>query len=481
MARPTRWLAHASLLALTGLAGCGWMKVDPQATPGADDTVQAVPAGAVDAQTLPGAPAPTGPTPLTTTPETTTPETTMVAPAPLDAADPAPVTPVTPPAATARTVTVQPGDTLLGLARRNSVPMAALAQANGLTPPYGLQAGQTLTLPAGQWHTVAAGETLIGLARRYGSTPDALAAANGLTPPYNIQVGQRLRVDGAAATAPAVAAAPPAAPVAATPPTPASAPTPPAATPVPTPTPSATGAPTSLTGAPASPSAPAAAGATAGTWGGAGGVPPLTPASSPTMAAPAAAEAVASATQNPKANAEAAAEAAHDAASDAAATASESAPAPEAAALPEPPARTDQRFLWPVKGRIIVPFGGQTGGLQNDGVNIAAAKGTNVRAAENGVVAYVGNELRGFGNLVLIRHADGYVTAYAHLDQVAVRRGETVRRGQSVGQVGASGRVDGPQLHFEIRKDNQPVDPQPLLAGRSVSARDMPAGRPHPG
>jgi murein DD-endopeptidase MepM/ murein hydrolase activator NlpD len=136
------------------------------------------------------------------------------------------------------------------------------------------------------------------------------------------------------------------------------------------------------------------------------------------------------------------------------------------AAIPDPPPRTSARFLWPVQGEIVSGFGAKKGGLHNDGVNIAAPAGTEVVAAENGVVAYAGNELRGFGNLLLIRHADGWVTAYAHNEKLLVKQGEKVTRGQPIARVGNSGNVSSPQLHFEIRKGTDPVDPLGHLAAR---------------
>jgi murein DD-endopeptidase MepM/ murein hydrolase activator NlpD len=127
--------------------------------------------------------------------------------------------------------------------------------------------------------------------------------------------------------------------------------------------------------------------------------------------------------------------------------------------LGPPPPRTSQRFLWPVKGQVIVAFGPRNGGLHNDGINIRAARGTTVKAAENGVVAYVGNELRGFGNLLLIKHADGWMSAYAHNDAILVKTGDRVRRGQAISRVGSTGNVAHPQLHFELRRGSRAVDP----------------------
>lgn len=131
----------------------------------------------------------------------------------------------------------------------------------------------------------------------------------------------------------------------------------------------------------------------------------------------------------------------------------------QVAALPNPPARTGKLFNWPVSGEVVVRFGRQTSGRHNDGINIKAARGTTIMAAESGVVAYAGNELRGFGNLLLIKHADGFMTAYAHTDSLLVTRGQTVKRGQAIARVGSSGSVASPQLHFEIRKGRKAVDP----------------------
>ncbi|MSO85216.1 MAG: M23 family metallopeptidase [Rhodospirillales bacterium] len=121
------------------------------------------------------------------------------------------------------------------------------------------------------------------------------------------------------------------------------------------------------------------------------------------------------------------------------------------------------RLAWPVRGRVISNYGVKEKGLRNDGINIAAPKGAPVRAADNGTVAYAGNELRGFGNLLLIRHASGLVTAYAHADQILVKRDDTVRRGQIVARVGNTGGVPSPQLHFEVRHGRRAVDPERYL------------------
>ena len=122
------------------------------------------------------------------------------------------------------------------------------------------------------------------------------------------------------------------------------------------------------------------------------------------------------------------------------------------------------QFRWPVKGRVISNFGGKPNGQQNDGINISVPENTAVKASEDGVVAYAGNELKGYGNLVLIKHADGWVTAYAHNSEIIVHRGETVKRGQVISKAGQSGGVASPQVHFEIRKGSTPVDPAQYLS-----------------
>jgi len=118
-----------------------------------------------------------------------------------------------------------------------------------------------------------------------------------------------------------------------------------------------------------------------------------------------------------------------------------------------------------VRGRIISGFGSKPNGERNDGINLAVPEGTSVKAVEAGSVIYAGNELEGYGNLVLVRHADGWVSAYAHNKELLVKRGDQVRRGQTVGYAGMSGSVSSPQVHFELRKGAKPVNPLDYLAG----------------
>jgi len=126
-------------------------------------------------------------------------------------------------------------------------------------------------------------------------------------------------------------------------------------------------------------------------------------------------------------------------------------------------ANADLKFRWPVTGRIIRGFGRRADGTNNDGINIAVPVGTDIKASEKGTVAYAGDELQGYGNLILIRHANGYVSVYAHLARIIASRGDTVRRGQVIAKAGKTGSVKQPQLHFELRQGAKPIDPMPYL------------------
>jgi murein DD-endopeptidase MepM/ murein hydrolase activator NlpD len=120
-------------------------------------------------------------------------------------------------------------------------------------------------------------------------------------------------------------------------------------------------------------------------------------------------------------------------------------------------------FSWPIRGQVVSKFGPKTGGLYNDGINIKAKEGADVKAAEEGTVAYVGNELKGYGNLVIIKHSGGWITAYSHLKNWTVKRGEKVAKGGKIGLVGSTGNVDSPQLYFGLRKGRDAVNPENYL------------------
>ncbi|MBV9970688.1 MAG: LysM peptidoglycan-binding domain-containing M23 family metallopeptidase, partial [Xanthobacteraceae bacterium] len=156
-----------------------------------------------------------------------------------------------------------------------------------------------------------------------------------------------------------------------------------------------------------------------------------------------------------------------------AASARVAAPASEATAdEPGPAAAAGMpSFRWPLRGRVTTNFGAKTVGGTSDGIDLAVPEGTAIRAADDGVVAYAGNELKGYGNLVLVRHANGFVTAYANASEIAVKRNDQVHRGQVIAKSGQTGSAATPQLHFEIRKNSAPVDPiQYLPTDKTASA-----------
>jgi murein DD-endopeptidase MepM/ murein hydrolase activator NlpD len=310
-----------------------------------------------------------------------------------------------------RTVTVQAGDTLYTLSRRYNVPTRAIISRNGLQPPYELRVGQQLILDPARIHTIKPGDTLSQIARAYGVEMRLIAEANDLAPPYVVVVGKTLWIPD-----PFQAAA---APIAADD-------LPPVNVAVPS-----------------------------------GQAPRSTPILKEQLAPPPGQDGFPTPQQDLPRELN---------------TSPESLPqSQEAAALPPPaqleepkplnqsPPRSAARFAWPLKGKVISGFGSSGKGLHNDGINIAAAAGTEVQAADNGVVAYAGNELKGFGNLLLIKHADGMITAYAHNDKLLVQRGDEVQRGQVISTVGRTGNVDTPQLHFEVRKGTQSLDPMKFL------------------
>jgi murein DD-endopeptidase MepM/ murein hydrolase activator NlpD len=364
-------------------------------------------------------------------------------------------------------IIVQPGETLYAVSRRYAVPLRPLIEANHLQPPYGLVSGRRLILPQVRTYTVQPGDTLLNLSRRFGVDASTLARTNEIEPPYPVKLGQVLILPPPAQTA--VASAPPstipdgavtaeplavpggspraAANIAALPapaetvsrpPTPAPAPVPveqapviqsPEVPPLPPGTvvqrpPTAISPPLPATVAPAPAPAPSP-------------VPAPPPAAAPPAAAPP--QAVASLPPVP----------------------------PPVASSPESHAG---QFAWPVRGQVLVGYGPGANGTQNDGINIAAPLGTPVLAAGDGVVAYAGNELRGFGNLILVKHADGWTTAYAHCESISVKRGERVRRGQPIARVGATGAVSEPQLHFELRRGTRALDPQTYLPPVSTAS-----------
>lgn len=316
-----------------------------------------------------------------------------------------------------RTVVVQPGDTLYSISRRYDVPSKAIAARNDIRPPFALTVGQTLILDPARRHTVTAGQSLGAIARIYDVDLALLAAANDLRQPYTLKPGQEIWIPD-----PFTQAAQPTrnqrpdidvAEAAVAPPRRSTITAESLAPPPGMPAPSGSFVQAPPEPAPTPPSAPLA--------------PPL---------------------EEPKPGAE-----------------TQVAVVPPSQ-LPDPAPRAAARFAWPIAGKVVANFGPAGGGLHNDGINIAAPAGSEVRAADNGVVAYAGNELRGFGNLLLVKHADGWTTAYAHNEKLLVKRGDTVTQGQVIATVGRTGNVDSPQLHFEVRKGTQAMNPVEFLAAR---------------
>ena len=316
--------------------------------------------------------------------------------------------------------TVITGDTVYGIAKRFQVPLRSVIDENQLAAPYVLKPGRILHIPQQRVHVVQAGETLDLIARRNGVDQSALIRLNGIDPPYAVTPGQSLilpaPVQQASVTAGAVAA--------------------PAG---------------SVMAVPLGASAPPATVA--------GAAPLPMPTTKPAPELPAAAPSAA-----PLATPGAGTQPATAAPTTQTATATDPAAPASITQIPQPAPRAAGLFLWPVNGKVISPFGSKNGGLHNDGINIAAPRGTPVRAAENGVVVYSGNQIRGFGNLLLIRHSDGWVTAYAHNDTLLVKKGQQVKRGETIARVGSTGNVTQPQLHFELRKGTEAVDPAGYLA-----------------
>lgn len=395
-------------------------------------------------------------------------------------------------------IIVARGDTAYTLSRRYNVPLRDLIETNRLSPPYKLEVGQRLVLPTSRQYIVQKGDTLYGISRMHNVDVSELTRINNLSPPYAVQSGQPLRLPGGGARSEAIAVAeapssgsgaasagPVVGPVVGTAPVKqvsrgsiqATELPPPSGGPAPAST--AATAPMASGGAPAPvPGAKPTVTADAGT--GMAYQPGQAPTSlrlpgqkpAPVVAeAPAARPVEAAPPPPPSPQPPPAAQPSQEVA----------AVPPPKPAEPEPAPRSSGRFLWPVKGKVISNYGPKPDGMHNDGINIAASKGTPVVAVDNGVVAYAGNELRGFGNLLLVKHADGFITAYAHLDRIDVERGASVKRGQAIGTVGQTGAVTSPQLHFELRKGSQAVDPRDRLDGSRVSEGASRDGQQGPG
>ena len=298
-------------------------------------------------------------------------------------------------------VTVGHGETVESIARKHSVPVAALMQTNGIREPGQIRPGQRLVIPryvstspksaptyaaqskvGGSVHVVKAGETLMSISRGTGVSVVALAKTNHIESSKKLSVGEQLTIPQ-----------------------------------------------------------------------GGHQVAAVQPSAAPKVAEPR----TAPAEKKIRVASAAPAQTVH--------VAKEEPQTTETAVKAAEPGGAMPSFRWPARGRVIAGFGSKPNGTQNDGINLAVPEGTPIKAADDGVVAYAGNELKGYGNLVLIRHSNGYVSAYAHARELLVKRGDTIRRGQVIAHAGQTGNVTSPQLHFEIRKGSTPVDPTQFLGG----------------
>ena len=333
-------------------------------------------------------------------------------PAPLVSSQPDPVSTEERPAAPTGaqdaapgTVIVSRGDTYSEIAEAHGVSTRALIEINGAEPPYTIYPGDVLRLPPPLMYTVVQGDTATRIARCHGVDLWSLVQLNRLKRPYRLSVGQDLRIPRQIRARHCPEEGTILVEVEIT----ADEEPAPAAIP---------GAVVAVPAAPAAEETPSDVPAAPAPTG--GGLPDAVAAPEPVAAAR----------------------------------------APLPAPAPTPQIAGSSKFLWPADGQIASRFGTKSGGLKNDGINIAAPAGSPVRATADGTVAYAGNELQAYGNLVLIRHEDGWMSAYAHNQELRVARGDRVRQGQMIAQVGQTGNVPGPQVHFELRTGKgRPVDP----------------------
>ena len=374
-------------------------------------------------------------------------------------------------------VAAEPGETLDQLATRYDLPANAIIQANHLRPPYELRPHQALVIPPPATYRVHDGDSVAGIATLLGVDELALARANGLQQPYHMHVNQILRVPGGygdgglmrdagpqsdpnlAYVPPGQAAITPRSAISSSSLAPppgmgggaGSYGPPPALSPPPQsqtmgPPPRSFGAPPPMSSATAL--APQQMGRPT--------PPPQTSylTSAPQNTSPAVPFQPKPILQPPS----------QPLAPPVAAPGAK--PTETAMVAPAAAPSGGPHFIRPVSGQTIQGFGPDASGQQNDGINIAAAAGTPVHAAEAGTVIYAGNELPAFGNLVLIRHPNGWVTAYGHLATIGVQKNSTVTQSETIGTVGQTGAAPVPQLHFEVRQAGKPVDPAPYLGGR---------------
>lgn len=348
-----------------------------------------------------------------------------------------------------RHVTVRAGDTLSVIATRNNVPVQAVIALNNSAPPYRIYSGQLVKIPEFIQHRVVGGETLYAISRVYEVEMGEIVHFNFLEAPYLLAAGKVLNIPQSTRQQTRVAAVGPAAwtvsgnnqdrKVD---------------------SPNGTAPLDAVSSAPQVSSKTLSAPQVASK-------PLAIPASPSVKTVEKAPE-----PQKPVQVASIAPSVVSDVAPSTAVVGQEI-PAEAMPPLPRHrystkslPSRAGRKFSWPATGPIISSFGKKDTGFHNDGINIKLTPGTPVRAAENGVVSYVGNEMRSFGNLILISHADGYVTTYGHVATMSVYKGQAVQKGDIIGTSGTTGDVSIPQLHFEIRKNGSAKNPKLMLASR---------------
>lgn len=300
---------------------------------------------------------------------------------------------------------IRPGRSIIIPRRSDGTHQPTMTTAAYAPEPSPAQQAQPLPAMSNDTYVVQPGDTLFGVARRLGVNVHELASANGLTTASGLRIGQTLRLSGGTGTQPTQVASLGNSPV---------------------------------RGAPEQPLGQLRVDAN----GNAIGAAPVANSSPPPAQAAVAPPPMPAIPAQETAKTIAAVDSAVDAASS-----------------------DGKSFRWPVRGRIISGFGTKPNGERNDGINLAVPEGTSVKAVEAGTVIYAGNELEGYGNLVLVRHADGWVSAYAHNKEILVKRGDKVQRGQTVSTAGMTGSVSSPQVHFELRKGSKPVNPMDYLAG----------------
>ena len=308
--------------------------------------------------------------------------------------------------------TVLGGDTVYTVSKEYNLPLREIISLNNLSPPYHLNSGFRLKLPPPNEYKVGAGDTLNGLSRLFNVSVSEMSRINNIPPPYALKTGQVLRL----------------------------------------PSPQPKLVEEFSTNPPPPSFEQVAMPMKVGSVEREVLAPPPGQSSSSDKTTPAVITSQPSQTGFPP----------QPNAVQPAPVQKVSAVTPSVVSKP-PPRVGNGKFMRPVDGNVISKFGPKDDGLHNDGINIKAARGSAVRAADNGVVAYTGSEMQGYGNLVLIRHADRWMTAYAHMDKMLVKKGDVVKAGQSIGTVGSTGGVDSPQLHFEVRKGTQAMNPDLYL------------------